>query len=29
MPHYIGGIQKAIQDHDEEQAARAKAAAAE
>ena len=29
MPHYIGGIQKAIQDHEDEKAARAKAAAAE
>jgi limonene 1,2-monooxygenase len=29
MPSYVGGIMKAIQDHDEEQAARAKAAAAE
>jgi limonene 1,2-monooxygenase len=29
MPHYIGGIQKAIQDHEDEQMARAKAAAAE
>ena len=29
MPHYIGGIQKAIQDHQDEEAARAKAAAAE
>ena len=29
MPHYIGGIQKAIQDHEDEKTARAKAAAAE
>jgi limonene 1,2-monooxygenase len=29
MPHYIGGIQKAIQDHQDEEAARARADAAE